>query len=69
MVVGDLSLEWDKFKRDYNKNYASTAEEIERKEIFIENVSRMRAYQQIHLDATFKMAINYLADRRIQVNY
>jgi hypothetical protein len=68
VVVSDLSLEWDKFKRDYNKNYASAAEEIERKEIFIENISRMRAYQQTHPDATFTMTINHLADRRIQVN-
>ncbi|CAF0889952.1 unnamed protein product [Adineta steineri] len=65
-AVSDLSLEWDKFKRDYNKNYASAAEEIERKEIFIENINRMRAYQHTYPDASFTMAINYLADRRIQ---
>ncbi|CAF0890452.1 unnamed protein product [Adineta steineri] len=65
-AVSDLSLEWDKFKRDYNKNYASAAEEMERKEIFIENINRMRAYQQTYPDASFTMSINYLADRRIQ---
>jgi hypothetical protein len=62
-----LSLEWDKFKLDYNKKYASAAQEIERKQIFIENVNRMRSYQQTHSDATFTMAINYLTDRRIEV--
>ncbi|CAF1303742.1 unnamed protein product [Adineta steineri] len=65
-AVSELSFEWDKFKRDYNKNYASAAEEIERKEIFIENINRMRAYQQTHPDASFTMAINHLADRQIQ---
>ncbi|CAF1444752.1 unnamed protein product [Adineta steineri] len=65
-AVSELSFEWDKFKRDYNKNYASAAEEIERKEIFIENINRMRAYQQTYPDASFTMSINYLADRRIQ---
>ncbi|CAF1303904.1 unnamed protein product [Adineta steineri] len=66
VALSDLSLEWDKFKRDYNKNYASAAEEMERKEIFIENINRMRAYQQTYPDASFTMTINYLADRRIQ---
>jgi len=65
--VGDLSLEWDKFKRDYNKQYATEAEETERKQIFVKNVDRMRSYQKTHPDATFTMAINHLADRRIEV--
>jgi hypothetical protein len=65
--MGDLSLEWDKFKRDYNKQYATAAEETERKQIFIKNVNQMRSYQQTHPNATFTMAINHLSDRRIEV--
>ena len=65
--MADLTVEWDKFKRDYHKQYATAIEEIERKQIFIENVNRMRSYQQTYPDATFTMAINYLADRRIEV--
>ncbi|CAF1162999.1 unnamed protein product [Didymodactylos carnosus] len=66
LVYGDWALEWDKFKLDYDKHYASATEENERKQIFIENVSRMRTYQQTHPDATFTMAINHLTDRRIE---
>jgi hypothetical protein len=65
--MGDLSLEWDKFKRDYNKQYATAAEEIERKQIFIKNVNQIRSYQQTHPDATFTIGINHLADHRIEV--
>ncbi|UJR11039.1 hypothetical protein I4U23_015223 [Adineta vaga] len=65
-VVSDLSLEWIKFKQDYNKQYPNAAEELERKQIFIDNVNRMRKFQQTYSDATFTMGINHLADRRIQ---
>jgi hypothetical protein len=65
--MSDLSLEWDKFKRDYNKQYATAAEEIERKQIFIKNVNQIRSYQQTHPDATFTIGINHLADQRIEV--
>ena len=65
--MSDLSFEWDKFKRDYNKQYVSAAEENERKQIFIKNVNRMRSYQQTHTDATYTMGINHLTDRRIEV--
>ncbi|CAF4810281.1 unnamed protein product [Rotaria sp. Silwood1] len=66
VAMSNLSSEWNKFKRDYNKQYASAAEEDERKQIFIENVKRMRSYQQTHPDATFTVAINSLTDRRIE---
>ncbi|CAF0977077.1 unnamed protein product, partial [Adineta ricciae] len=65
-VLGDLSVEWEKFKRDYNKKYASVAEELERKQIFIDNVNKMRNHQQTYPDATFTMGVNHLTDRRIQ---
>ncbi|CAF1031161.1 unnamed protein product [Adineta ricciae] len=65
-VFGGLSFEWDKFKRDYNKQYKTIAEENQRKQIFIENVNRMRAFQQNHPDATFTVGINHLMDRRIE---
>lgn len=58
------SFEWHKFKRQYNKNYASASEEAMRREIFLENVNEMRVYQRTHPNATFTLAINHLADRR-----
>jgi hypothetical protein len=67
VALSNLSSEWDKFKRDYNKQYASTAEENERKQIFFENVNRIRSYQQTHSGATFSVGINHLTDRRIEV--
>ena len=67
VAICHSSSEWDKFKRDYNKQYTSTIEEAERRQIFIENVHRMHAYQQTHPDATFTMTINHLADRRVEV--
>jgi Cathepsin propeptide inhibitor domain (I29) len=66
-VSTNLANEWESFKRQYKKEYATVIEEAERRQIFTENVNRMRAYQQAHPDATFKMAINHLTDRRIQV--
>ncbi|CAF1311980.1 unnamed protein product [Rotaria sordida] len=65
-VVSNLSFEWGKFKYDYKKQYSSAAEENERRQIFIENIDRMRSYQQSHPDATFTVAINHLTDRRIE---
>jgi hypothetical protein len=61
-------FDWRKFKRDYNKHYASASEETMRKQIFLENVKQMRAYQRTHPDATFTLAINHLADRTSEVN-
>ncbi|CAF5071175.1 unnamed protein product, partial [Rotaria magnacalcarata] len=66
VTLSNLSSEWDKFKRDYNKHYASTAEENERQQIFFENVNRIRSYQQTHSGATFAVEINHLTDRRIE---
>jgi len=66
VIKSDLSSEWDKFKSDYNKKYTSAAEEIERQQIFTDNVNRMRSYQQTHPAATFTMAINQFTDRRIE---
>ena len=62
-----MSSQWEKFKEDYNKHYASNAEENERKQIFFENVNRMRSYQQTHPGATFTVGINHLTDRRTEV--
>jgi hypothetical protein len=44
-------------------------EEAMRKQIFLDNVKQMRAYQQAHPDATFTLAINHLADRRSEVDH
>ncbi|CAM2719641.1 unnamed protein product [Rotaria socialis] len=65
-LASDPSLEWNKFKRDYNKQYATTAEEAQRRNVFTENVNRMRTYQKTHPDASFTMAISHLTDRRIE---
>lgn len=67
-VTTSSSFDWLKFKRDYNKHYQSAAEEIERKQIFLENVNQIRAYERTHPDATFTLGINHLTDRRIEVN-
>ncbi len=67
-AVSSLQFDWLKFKRDYNKHYESIAEEIERKKIFLENVDQIRHYERTHPDATFKVGINHLTDRRIEVN-
>ncbi|CAF0918742.1 unnamed protein product [Adineta ricciae] len=60
------SIDWLKFKRTYNKQYKSAAEEAKRKLIFFENVNRIRDYEHNHPNATFKLAINHLTDQRIQ---
>jgi hypothetical protein len=68
-VVNSSSfIDWIKFKRHHNKHYQSAAEEAERKLIFFENVNRIRDFERTHPDATFTLAINHLADRRIEVN-
>lgn len=66
-VTSYSSLDWMKFKRDFNKHYESGVEEQQRKAIFLENANRMRDFQQTHPNATFTLAINQLADRRIEV--
>jgi hypothetical protein len=66
--VTSSPFDWHKFKRDYNKQYASASEEAMRKQIFLENVKQMRDYQRTHPDATFTLAINHLADRTSEVN-
>ncbi|CAF4643022.1 unnamed protein product, partial [Rotaria sp. Silwood1] len=60
------SIDWLKFKRDYNKHYKSAAEEVERKQIFLENVNQIRTFKRLHPNATFTIGINHLADRRIE---
>jgi len=65
-VTSSSPLNWQKFKRDFNKHYKSAAEEAERKLIFFENVNRIRTYERTHLNATFSLAINHLTDRRIE---
>ncbi len=67
-VVSNSPFNWLQLKRNYNKHYESTAEEIERKKIFLENVNQIRHYERTHPDATFKVGINHLTDRRIEVN-
>lgn len=61
------AIDWERFKSDYNKEYASIEEEIERREIFLENVNRINEYERMHPDATFTMGINHLTDRRSHV--
>jgi hypothetical protein len=67
-AVSSSPFDWLKFKRDYNKHYKSIAEEIKRKQIFLENVNQIRHYERTHPDATFTVGINHLTDRRIEVN-
>ncbi|CAF2512688.1 unnamed protein product [Rotaria sp. Silwood2] len=66
VVSSSSSINWLKFKRDYNKHYKSAAKEAERKQIFFENVNRIRTYERLHPNATFKLGINHLTDRRIE---
>lgn len=68
VVAGSSTLDWLKFKRDYNKNYASTQEEALRKRIFLNNLERVRNHERNHPNATFTIGINHLADRRIEVH-
>jgi hypothetical protein len=67
-VTSNSSLDWFKYKHDYNKHYKSAAEENERKQIFLENANRIRNFQRNNPNATFTVAINHLTDRRIEVN-
>jgi len=67
-AVSSSPFNWLKLKRNYKKHYESIAEEIERKKIFLENVDQIRHYERTHPDATFKVGINHLTDRRIEVN-
>ncbi len=66
-ITGSLSSDWETFKSDYNKEYDSLDEEIQRKKIFLENVNRMKEYRRTHPTATFTMGINHLTDRRTDV--
>ena len=68
VVTSNSPLDWLKYKRNYNKSYQSTAEEIKRKQIFLENANEIRTFQRIHPNATFTVAINHLTDRRAEVN-
>ncbi len=68
VVAGSSPFDWLKFKRDHNKHYKSAAEEAERKQIFLENVNQIRDYERTYPNATFKLGINHLTDRRIEVN-
>ncbi|CAF1495686.1 unnamed protein product [Rotaria sordida] len=68
VVSSSSPFDWLKFKRHYNKHYKSAAEEAERKQIFLENVNRIRTYERLHPNATFTLGINHLTDRRIEVN-
>ena len=68
VVNSSSPFDWLKFKHQYNKQYKSAAEEVERKQIFLENANRIRVYEQTHPNATFTLGINHLADRRIEVN-
>jgi hypothetical protein len=67
-ITGSLSSDWETFKRDYEKEYDSIEEEIQRKKIFLDNVNRMKEYRQTHPDASFTIGINHLTDRRINVD-
>ncbi|UJR14988.1 hypothetical protein I4U23_001966 [Adineta vaga] len=63
-ITGDSLFDWEKFKHDYNKQYTSTMEESARKQIFLENVDKIKEFQHTHPDATFTIGINHLTDRR-----
>ncbi|UJR19305.1 hypothetical protein I4U23_022434, partial [Adineta vaga] len=65
-VVADLSVEWNEFKQKYNKQYKTIEEEIQRKQIFSENLNEIHSFQQNYPHATYTIAINHLSDRRIQ---
>nr|ACD54672.1 cysteine protease [Adineta vaga] len=62
-----MNIENNKFKRDYNKQYKTIAEDNERQQIFINNVNQMYSYQQNHPNATFKMTTNHLMDRCLEL--
>lgn len=61
------AIDWERFKSDYHKEYTSIEEEIERREIFLENVNRIHEYRKMHPHATFTMGINHLTDRHSHV--
>ncbi len=67
-ITGSLSSDWENFKRDFDKQYASPEEETEREQIFLENVDRIKEYERTHPDATFTMEINHLTDQHISVS-
>ncbi|CAF1576261.1 unnamed protein product [Adineta steineri] len=66
IIVADLSNEWNEFKQKYNKQYKTIDEELERKQIFIENFNEIHSFQQNNPHATYTLAINHFSDRRIQ---
>ena len=51
--------DWEEFKRDYEKKYESSTEEIKRREIFLDNIKQMKEYQRLNPEATFTMDINH----------
>ncbi|CAF3156230.1 unnamed protein product [Rotaria sp. Silwood2] len=65
-ITSSSSIDWETFKHNYNKQYASVTEEAERKQIFIEKINRLQEYEKTHQHETFKAGINHLMDRRIE---
>ncbi len=68
ITTGDfITSDWETFKSDYQKEYNSPEEELQRKDIFLENVNQMKEYRRTHPGASFTMGINHLTDQRISV--
>lgn len=67
MLIADVSVHWEKFKRDYNRKYSSVDEENQRKEIFERHFQRIQNFRQTYPLATFEIGINHLSDRSTEV--
>ena len=62
----EIEIKWLKFKTDYNKLYMSFEEEQLRKSIWLENFKYVESFELLNPNATFKVQINEMSDKRVQ---
>jgi len=60
-AVACQAMTWDDFKRTYDRNYASAADEALRMAVFLQNMELINAHNAIE-DKSFTMAMNEFGD-------
>ena len=64
----DIESEWAEFKNDYKKIYKSFEEAQFRKSVWLENLKFVESFELSNPNATFKVQINEMSDRRIKAS-
>ena len=63
----EIEEKWREFKTNFNKVYNSAKEEQYRKKIWMKNFKYVESFELINQNATFKVQMNGLSDRRTEV--